>query len=631
MREKPDTALVAEARAGDREAFCELVRRYQDHAYGLAVALVSDFDLAQDVVQEAFVCAYCDLAKLRDLERFAGWLRGIVRNTARRALRDREHDRLLVERLAHLGVEAEPVRSPAEPAETIERREVVQRALQGLPRRNREAVTLYYVDGLSYADIAGFLGVTRTTVKGRLQRGRQQLREELRMVEDTFDKERLPEEFAQEIAEIIDTWAERGVDLRAEIDRLASIGAPAVEPLCKALDHPRPSVRRGAAHALCALGDERAVEALLATWRADYSGTGASVPLRRLLRVRRVLAIPGAREAFLRLLRVGNRDEQEMALHVLSQAEGDQEVLDRVREVLRTPGRLQHEALSALLEIDPDSGARAVREAVASGDTRLRAEAAWLALWHRVSLPIETCVKALGREVPARRGEMFYETAGRQSAGLLLLRHGEEGERVLRQLLARGSPDERAVAALALAEIAPDEAFEVLRQELSAGSPDHHWTKAVARALSAHCAEQLRAWLEGQGEKMAGMPGPAWVLAKSATMLSDAAVEALLREGTPSVRAAAVRLLAKAKGASALPELRRLLREGRPRKVAQEAIRRMLRLGEAAHATAREMLESEHWTERKAAVVLLRRWGKLSQSDADRAGRDPHVAVRKAA
>ncbi len=487
------------------------------------------------------------------------------------------------------------------------------------------------MDGLSYADIAGFLGVTRTTVKGRLQRGRQQLREELRMVEDTFDKERLPEEFADEIAGIIDMWAERGVDLRAEIDRLTSIGAPAVEPLCKALDHPRPSVRRGATHALCALGDQRAFELMLAKWRAEWSRWGGSPGLWWLLKIRRVLAIPGAREVFLRLLRVGNSDEQEMALHVLSQAEGDQEVLDRVHEILRTPGRLQHAALGTLLEVDPDSGARAVREAVESGDTRLRAEAAWLALWHGVSVPVETCVKALGREVPARRGEMFYETAGRQSAGLLLLRHGEEGERVLRQLLARGSPDERAAAALALAEIAPDEVFEVLRQELLTGSPANHWTEAVARALSAHCAERLRAWLEGQGEKMAGMPGPAWVLAKSATTLADAAVELLLREGTPAVRAAAVRLLARAKGACALPELRQLVREGRPRKVAQEAMRRMLRLGEAAHATAREMLESEHWTERKAAVVLLRRWGRLSQSDAERAGRDPHVAVRRAA
>ncbi len=631
MREQPDTTLVGEARAGDREAFCALVRRYQDHAYGLAVALVSDFDLAQDVVQEAFVSAYCDLPKLREPERFAGWLRGIVRNTARRALRDREHDRLLVERLVRLGAEAEPARSPAEPAETIERREVVQRALQGLPRRNREAVTLYYVDGLSYADIAGFLGVTRTTVKGRLQRGREQLREELRMVEDTFDKERLPEEFADEIAAIIDRWAERGVDLRAEIDRLASIGAPAVEPLCEALDDPRPSVRRGAAHALCTLGDERALEPLLATWRGDYSRTGASVPMRRVLRVKRVLAIPGAREAFLRLLREGDRDEQEMALLVFSQARGDQEVAGRVHEILRTPGPLRHQALSVLLQIDPPSGARAARAAVESDDARLRMWAPSVALGHGVSLPIETCLKAFGHGVPAWAGRHTGWAWGRQAAGLLVLRHGEEGERVLRQLLASGRPEERATAALALAQIAPDEAFEVLRQELLAGSPDGHWTKAVARALSAHCAERLRDWLEGEGERMAGMPGPAWVLAKSAAMPSEAVIEVLLREGTPAVRAAAVRLLAKAKGASALPELRRLLREGRPRKVAQEAMRRMLRLGEAAHATAREMLESEHWTERKAAVVLLRRWGKLSQSDAERAGRDPHVAVRKAA
>lgn len=622
MKEKSDTTLVGETKAGDREAFCELVRRYQDFAYGLAVALVSDFDLAQDVVQEAFVSAYCDLPKLREPERFAGWLRGIVRNTARRALRDREQDRLLVERLAHLGAEAEPTSSPAEPAETIERRELVQRALRGLPRRNREAVTLYYVDGLSYADIAGFLGVTRTTVKGRLQRGREQLREELRMVEDTFEKERLPEEFAQEIAGIIDRWAERGVELPGEIARLTSIGAPAVEPLCGALEDPRPSVRRGAAHALCALGDERALGPLLATWRADYSKTGASVDLRRLLRVKRVLAIPRAREAFLRMLREGDRDEQEMALHALSQARGDQEVLDRVHEILRTPGRLQREALGAVLQIDPDSGARAAREAVESGDPYLRMWAPILALLHGVSLPIETCVKAFGHEVGAW---------GRRSAGLLVLRHGEEGERVLRQLLARGSPDERATAALMLAEIAPHEAFEVLRRELLTGSPDDGWTKSVARALSAHCAEQLRAWLERESEGLASTPGPVWALAKSRGTLATETVQALLQHGTPAVRAAAVRLLAKAKGASALPELRRLLREGRPRKLAQEACRQMLRLGEAAYGTAREMLESEHWTERKAAVVLLRRWGRLSQRQAERARSDPHVAVRKAA
>lgn len=622
MTEKPDTTLVGEARSGSRDAFCELVRRYQDHAYGLAVALVSDFDLAQDVVQEAFVCAYSHLAKLREPERFAGWLRGIVRNTARRALRNREHDRLLVEKLCGSGVEPEPVRSPAESAEAMERRHLVQHALQRLPQRNREAVTLHYVDGLSYADIAGFLGVTRTTVKGRLQRGREQLREELTMVEDTFDKERLPDEFAEEIAGIIDTWAERGVDLPGEIARLTSIGAPAVEPLCEALEDSRASVRRGAAHALCALGDERALAPLLATWRADYSRGGASVALRRLLRVRRVLAIPGAREAFLNLLSEGNRDEQEMALLALSQARGDREVLDRVQEFFRMPGPLQPTALKALLQMDPDSGARAAQETVESGDPPLQMWAAALALMHGVLLPIDTCLKAFDPEVPAW---------GRQSAARLVLRHGEEGERVLRDLLARGRPDERATAALALADSASDQAFPILREALLAGRPEHNWTKAVARTLAAHCSDQLRAWLEGEGAKLTATPGPVWALANSTTTPSDAVTEVLLEEGTPAVRAAAVRLLASAKGASALPVLRRLLREGRPRKVAQEAFGRMRRLRDAAHDTALAMLESEHWTERKAAVALLRRWGKLTPDLAERAESDPHPAVRKAA
>jgi len=79
-----------------------------------------------------------------------------------------------------------------------------------------------------------------------------------------------------------------------------------------------------------------------------------------------------------------------------------------------------------------------------------------------------------------------------------------------------------------------------------------------------------------------------------------------------------------------LPDLRRCLREGRPRKVAQEAFRQMLRLGDQAEPVALEMLESERWTERKAAAALLRRWGKLTPAQKARAEQDSHVAVRHA-
>ena len=80
MDEISQVRLVEEALAGDREAFCALVRAYQDYAYGVAMGILPDFDLARDVVQEAFLAAYRNLPKLRGASRFGGWLRGIVRN-----------------------------------------------------------------------------------------------------------------------------------------------------------------------------------------------------------------------------------------------------------------------------------------------------------------------------------------------------------------------------------------------------------------------------------------------------------------------------------------------------------------------------------------------------------------------
>jgi hypothetical protein len=65
--------------------------------------------------------------------------------------------------------------------------------------------------------------------------------------------------------------------------------------------------------------------------------------------------------------------------------------------------------------------------------------------------------------------------------------------------------------------------------------------------------------------------------------------------------------------------------------VAQEAFWQMERLGNAALPVALEMLASEHWTERKAAVCLLRRWGKLTAGQKAKAEQDSHVAVRHAA
>src|SRR5882672_1828243 len=81
--------LVRRASGGDVAAFVALTRRFQHFAFGTALALVRDFQQAEDVVQEAFLAAWSSLPSLSEPQAFPGWLRGIVRHQAARVLRRR--------------------------------------------------------------------------------------------------------------------------------------------------------------------------------------------------------------------------------------------------------------------------------------------------------------------------------------------------------------------------------------------------------------------------------------------------------------------------------------------------------------------------------------------------------------
>jgi len=619
MDNRPDDTLVSEALAGDREAFCALVRKYQDYAYGTAIGMLSDFELGRDVAQEAFLCAYRDLRKLREPRRFAGWLRGIVINTARRALRELARVRSMAE---ELGYTADESQSPPDvAAEESERRETVRRALDGLGEKNREAVSLYYVDGLSYTDIAEFLGVTEATVQGRLQRARAKLRKELKMVAGTFKKEELPEDFAAEIKRLLDEAAVRGEKHEQAIRRLGEIGAPAVDPLCEALGDPRIPVRRAAARALCTIGDPRALQPLLRVlyahaahaWTHDVFGSG------------RVLAIPGMREALLEAVRTGEKG-QWLALAALSYARGDREVIAYFGHVFNDADSynpsLRSAAMHALCRLAPDSALETVTKALQDPEPRVRSIASWIAIRDGHVPPIEVCLKNFGRS---------DSWISRTCAGSLVLSHGENGKKALEEIMQTGSDAQRCTAAVALAREGSEEAFEVLKRELLGVSGDRKWSKAVSGTVARRYGEKFAAWIEADPTRLGSVARVMWTLARSRRPRAGKMVETLSREGTPAVRAAAVRVLARQKGEGCLPELRRHLRAGRPRKAAQEAFWQILRLRDAALPVVDEMLGSEHWTERKAAVCLLRRWGKLTQEKKARAERDPHIAVRHAA
>ena len=503
--------------------------------------------------------------------------------------------------------------APDESAEAGERRDLVRQALDELGEANREAVSLYYVDGFSYGDIAAFLDVPRSTVKGRVQRGRAQLREELAMVEETFREEQLPKDFAAEVRRLLEHAAPRGEEREPALKRIAQIGKPAVRPLCEALEGTPHTVQCLAARALCAIGDQSAVEPIL-RW-AD--------PWQNVVRNGSVLHIEGMRDAALAIVRRERDGNLETAIVALGHSKDDSEAYESLLPIFRSTdpalSNIRHWAMASLCKIRRETAAEIAGEAISGSDLVLRRRACVYATWldRTVLPPLAACITALGRAC--------------LPAGTLALRHGKEGRAALERVLHSGADDQRVAAAVALASTLVEEAFDVLRQEFLAAAQGTKWHRELSFTLARWYGPKLVEWVAAEGDRLIDNPALVWALTRSRPEAELTVVDELFRKGSPSVRRAALRILARQRGASLLPELRQCLREGRPGKVAQEAFRQMLRLGEAALPDAEEMFESEHWTERKAATCLLRQWGKLTEEQHARAKEDAHVAVRDAA
>src|SRR5215212_3783709 len=156
-----------------REAFGELVIRFQDMAFACAFAVLGDAYLAQDTAQEAFVVAWQKLAQLREPAAFPGWFKRIVLTQCNRLTR--------CKRLQFLPLEAGIDKSTDDPgphhfAETQELVTKVLQAIKALPDNERLVTTLFYVNGYTQADIGEFLEVPVSTVNKRLYSARQRLK-----------------------------------------------------------------------------------------------------------------------------------------------------------------------------------------------------------------------------------------------------------------------------------------------------------------------------------------------------------------------------------------------------------------------------------------------------------------------
>ncbi|HVX18902.1 MAG TPA: sigma-70 family RNA polymerase sigma factor [Acidimicrobiales bacterium] len=182
MREVSDDALLAGYGAGDREAAVAFVRRFQHRVFGVALAVLHDPALAEDVAQEAFVRAWRHAAAY-DARRgpVAPWLLTITRNLAIDVVRSRRLRPVEPDDLALLL--AAPGPGPGEQAETAELAGRVRRALLSVPVEQRRAVMLAAYGGRTAQEVSETESVPLGTAKTRIRSGLIRLRAALQEAE----------------------------------------------------------------------------------------------------------------------------------------------------------------------------------------------------------------------------------------------------------------------------------------------------------------------------------------------------------------------------------------------------------------------------------------------------------------
>ena len=168
---EPPADLVARARAGDLEAFEQIMRQHERQVLGTALRLVRNAADAQDIAQETFLRLYRNLKKLPDNLELRTWLYRVTVNLCHDHFR--KHGR--TEGLG--GPEPESIsHDPELSVLELERSRVLEMGLATLPEKERAAIVLREVEGLSTREVAEVLGSSEVTVRSQICIARAKLR-----------------------------------------------------------------------------------------------------------------------------------------------------------------------------------------------------------------------------------------------------------------------------------------------------------------------------------------------------------------------------------------------------------------------------------------------------------------------
>ncbi len=186
LQTQSDEELIAAFQQGRQDAYNLLVGRYKDPLINFVYRYLGDYDQADDVVQETFIRLYYKKDTYKPIAKFSTWIYTIATNLAKTQLRNRK--RRVIFSLTRRGEEEREMQHeiPDERyaadsvADSSLKQEIIQKALNSIPEKYREAVILCDIQELSYEEICAITGLNIGTVKSRLNRGRTRLQELLK-------------------------------------------------------------------------------------------------------------------------------------------------------------------------------------------------------------------------------------------------------------------------------------------------------------------------------------------------------------------------------------------------------------------------------------------------------------------
>jgi RNA polymerase sigma-70 factor, ECF subfamily len=182
-----ESRLIELARAGDRAAFEELVRRHADRLYAVVLRFSGGPEEAEDITQEAFLRAWRSIGRFRGRSRFFTWLYRIGINEAKRR-HERRPPAGVVTSIEDSPIDDAPdwSESPDRRAQQRDVRAVLEQAVRALPFKYRAPLILRDVEGLSTAEAAEVMGLREAAFKSRLHRARLSVR---RALDEYYEEE----------------------------------------------------------------------------------------------------------------------------------------------------------------------------------------------------------------------------------------------------------------------------------------------------------------------------------------------------------------------------------------------------------------------------------------------------------